>query len=675
MRVEYIQISNILSFKYFEDISKVEKIEFNNDLNILIGENGSGKSTILEVINFIFKRVLFSPVTFNYNVFENRNNTQPNNKKSILNLVDNLGFKEFRLDPSWDTENKQQIIRIKIILDQIDFDNIDHLKLHYEKLSSLASIYTRQQPILDFHSLVNEVIIDIVLNYDSNTFSVDTPFVQKTNTSFQYLQYYKFYQELIYLHNSIHPDDIISLLNEPFIIISSFRNYHNFNPSISLKDANAGQQIKQIRERESSLSINAGEQNEPSIFGLVRLNIAEKHFKLIETKLDKNECEAEVNEMPFLISINEKLKLINLKCKIKLIDMRTWQYAFEFFDIRRSRLLMNINSLSAGQKAIAHLVFEAYGRGDLKGGLVIIDEPEIHLHYQFQNEYLHVIEEINKEQKCQYIMVTHSESLINSQTINHIKRFSLNTEGNTIIYSPYINIDQTILIKILDNTKSNYAFFSKKIIFVEGDTDRYFYTELLVRLYPGISHEISVLNLFGKGNFDKWKIFFESFGLKVYFIGDFDNVFNLGIVNVTDDVIRNGIRQEKLGHLSAQQLIRIKTKYNALIEDIDFIEKPKLQPWIDLFSTFKNVINVSNDELIMKLRTMHADINANIEMKYKDGIFILKKGSIENYTHTPHANLDKLVEFCEKDMDIFIKSRSEGFLELESILNKIIVGS
>ena len=178
-------------------------------------------------------------------------------------------------------------------------------------------------------------------------------------------------------------DDQIDPLHESFTIISSYRNYHAFEPSVTLKDQHPSQQIQNIRSQYYSKSLNTSDKSEPTIFGLVRLQVAEKHFTLIGDKLTESECEEQANQLPFIIAINERLKIVNLKCKIRLIDLRTWQYSFEFLDFRRNKVISDINSLSAGQKAIIHLVFEAYGRGDLKGGVVIIDEPEIHLHYQF----------------------------------------------------------------------------------------------------------------------------------------------------------------------------------------------------------------------------------------------------------------------------------------------------
>ena len=158
-------------------------------------------------------------------------------------------------------------------------------------------------------------------------------------------------------------------------MIGGYRNYHSFTPTVSLRDAQASQQIQQIKNKEFLKSLNANEPSEPAIFNLVRLRIAGTHYDLGEQALTPEEKEERANNLPFLIQINNKLKLVNLKCKINLSDRRSRQYAFEFIDTQRDRVLTDINDLSAGQKALIHLVFEAYGRGDLKGGLVIIDEP------------------------------------------------------------------------------------------------------------------------------------------------------------------------------------------------------------------------------------------------------------------------------------------------------------
>ena len=74
MRIEWLTISNVLSFKYHEDINNAQKIVFENGLNIVIGENGAGKSTALEAINFLLKRVLYRQYNFNQEFFSRKSN-------------------------------------------------------------------------------------------------------------------------------------------------------------------------------------------------------------------------------------------------------------------------------------------------------------------------------------------------------------------------------------------------------------------------------------------------------------------------------------------------------------------------------------------------------------------------------------------------------------------------
>jgi ABC-type Mn2+/Zn2+ transport system ATPase subunit len=48
MQLAHVKISNVLSYPYSADITKIEGIKFynrkNNNVNILIGPNGAGKS-------------------------------------------------------------------------------------------------------------------------------------------------------------------------------------------------------------------------------------------------------------------------------------------------------------------------------------------------------------------------------------------------------------------------------------------------------------------------------------------------------------------------------------------------------------------------------------------------------------------------------------------------------
>lgn len=614
MKIISLQLSNILSFRYFDNVEDAEKINFDDDLNIIIGENGSGKSTALEVINFLFRRVLYKQYNLNQDLYSQRKNINADQQKQILLPANNLSFNGFRLDPNWNTDNQPQTIRIVIKLDEIDKKNLQYLQDKRGTLTPWIGRYTtRGETAVANYS--ETYTLDINLNQNGKTFSVQ-PQDCAQDFGYEYLTDYNFYKETIALYNLENARNPIETLYESFTLISSYRNYHAFNVSVNLRDNTPAVQIQQIRNADFTRSLNANDNSEPAIFALVRLRVAEKHFELISQKMDEAECEAAANELPFIIEINKRLCIVNLKCKIKLLDLRTWQYRFEFLDLRRNKSIADINSLSAGQKAIIHLVFEAYGRGDLKGGLVIIDEPEIHLHYQFQHEYLQVIRELNKHQSCQYILVTHSEALINSATISSVRRFSLNAEGFTEIRFPNLTAEQKVLIRILDNTRSTYAFFAKKVVLVEGDSDRYFFKALVQSLYQELNQEIAILHVGGKNELAQWTTLFESFGLTVYRIADLDYAYNL--------------------FYPAEPRSSLKTP--AAI------------------TAFKN---------------SHPDCEARIAMEYANKTFILRNGDLEHYLDIG-KDLSEVIAFCTDRLPRYLQDdNNQKSVEVREIVRQI----
>lgn len=600
MKIEYLQISNILSFPHQENVEEATKLDFSDGLNIIIGENGSGKSTALEIINFIFKRVLYRQYNVNQDLFSRRSTLPVGERRQILQPANQNSFNGFRLDPNWDTETSSQKIRIAVRLDDIDRRNIQNIRNNIGNIQDSAALYSTHN-VEDNGGQADRYVMDITLNRQTQEFAVQFP-EGAQDFGYRYLSEYHFFKEAISLHNFLYPSTPIEPLYESFTLISSYRNYHAFQPSVSLRDQHPAQQIQQIRSRDYSKSLNTSDQNEPSVFGLVRLQVAEKHFNLISKALSDEECERQANELPFINAINERLKIVNLKCKIRLIDLRTWAYNFEFLDLRRNKVIADINSLSAGQKAIVHLVFEAYGRGDLKGGVVIIDEPEIHLHYQFQHEYLQVINDLNAEQNCQYVLVTHSEALINSNTINTVRRFSLSETGHTEIYSPTLGTDQKNLIKILDNTRSTYAFFAKKVVLVEGDTDRYFFRAIVQERFPRKDQEIAVLHMGGKGGYVEWKRLFSDFGLNVACVADFDFLVDM--------------------HYPTKRGTPLKT-----------------------------AAEISN------FKAANPDWQTKLESEYGNRLFILKEGDLETYLGVDKG-LPHIIKFCKESLTVFLDDTS-----------------
>ena len=619
MRVNYLQLSNILSFKYEEDINNAFKIEFDPYLSIIIGGNGSGKSTALEAMNFVFTRVLFKYCEFrDYNF-----SLSGENRRNVL-VIDNRSnnISGLRLQPNWNSESKPQRIRISFILDDIDKTNMSHIANNYTHIKNIFEEYSHIEFPIDFMPIDGDIniIMDVILNYKEDAYTVEYNGSTPAYVQF-YLEYYQAINEAIAMHNNEHADHI-KPLGSTFSMLSAFRNYNTFSLQTSLR-SNPTNQLREIRRDSSYRSSHDQSGSEPAIFDIVKLKLGEKYLNFLKGKKDIYEAKDAVNKMKMVNCINNKLKLLNLKFYIELTDLITWSYEFRFYDTKNERDLGDINNLSAGQKSIIHLIFEAYGRDDVKGGLVIIDEPEIHLHYQFQFEYLKILENLADEQGVQYIIVTHSEGFISNKTIEHVKRFSLDEGRNSVVCAPDIREDQKKLIEILNNTWAARVLFLDRVLLVEGQDDEYFFRAAIKKLQPDLSRNITVYGVRGKDSISSFKSFFESFGLKVYVIKDLDAT-GRDFYNST-----------------------VSFKYDKRTKQAG-LDKRKID----------------------KYRNEHPDLDQQIESKYSSDEFYLKKGAIEQYTGK-EKGIDHVIDFCENEMDNFLNSDDEKAKEICKIIEII----
>lgn len=170
------------------------------------------------------------------------------------------------------------------------------------------------------------------------------------------------------------------------------------------------------------------------------------------------------------------------------------------------------------------MIFSIYGF-DLQNGLMVIDEPELHLHPQLQKQFVALIDEISQKLNIQFIIATHSPIMVNEQNINNVYRF-YRKNNFTHIVSPqqYYLEQESNLVQMLKFTNSSKMFFVDTIIMCEGETDEYFFNFYLSYLmeksddWKARIRNYEIMNVNGKGSYKMWRKFLKKFGLKSFFI-------------------------------------------------------------------------------------------------------------------------------------------------------------
>lgn len=290
--------------------------------------------------------------------------------------------------------------------------------------------------------------------------------------------------------------------------------------------------------------------------------------------------------------------------------------------------------------------------------LFLFEEPELYLHPKAQRILFGTLGSIS--QLHQTVITTHSPLFfapgVTAQFIRVAKEES-DPKPIGKLYPVDFSVDQENLntFRMAKFDHSDAAFFSSHIVLFEGESDDYFLqhvARLLNDNWDFDKKNIGLVEVGGKGNFSKFRHFFESFGLKVSIISDLDVLikdFNhLGasedstaqrstlIQGVDERVAELGIQPELTGkrvkgvvknprwvsaYDQAKEIIhRVAETHNVTDQDLETLNS--LFAWEQDESRYVvlSTDNAIQQQLVEMLDTLRAE-----------NIYILSKGAIEEY--------------------------------------------
>ena len=192
--------------------------------------------------------------------------------------------------------------------------------------------------------------------------------------------------------------------------------------------------------------------------------------------------------------------------------------------VKEHQYNINATELGAGfQNAIVLAILKAFEDRKKQGALFLIEEPEMYLHPQMQRSLYKTIRQIGESN--QVIYITHSPHFVTIPEFNEIVLVSKNENGTRINKSTLLQTEilKNKFRKELDPER-NEIFFAKKLLIVEGDTEKMAFPEFAKRMnldFDGVGS--TIIEVGGKRNIIDFVELALSFEIPVGLVYDTDS--------------------------------------------------------------------------------------------------------------------------------------------------------
>ncbi len=344
---------------------------------------------------------------------------------------------------------------------------------------------------------------------------------------------------------------------------------------------------------------------------------------------------------------------------------------------------------------------------------IIIDEPELHLHPQFQSFFLQEIRKVagnplEDPNKKMFFIITHSPYFIDLKSLDDLSNI-LVCHFNRIptFVGELEQEDKYILKKFLPrfNTHHKQFFFSPNPVFVEGYTDQQIISILFEKLEINIGASGScIIDVGGKDELGVFYKLCKSLKINCRIISDLDSIFRgrLRRVVCEDERSQSYIQEQGIGenlsneigdletqlssiadYISVQELelphlISLKEKINSFSPEEEHSKRVSILLAISKYSDdIREVLDVDN---LAKMNLIIGRIVQLLNAFKACNSFVFPIGEIEHYytqTEIDYLNITNKDTCFHKERDYLLEIETKeeieaNYLDLTLILKEAV---
>jgi putative ATP-dependent endonuclease of OLD family len=510
MRVTKFIIKNVKSF------GEETPISLSPGLNILIGPNAGGKSNLFDIINFSLNYFFIHT----WRITEQRSGEGFLLRRNLQNLqrAGMFGDPGAYLDKHDRRKSEPQEIKVRFLIQEGDVRNIQAILDSKNELCSVEK-ETFESSVLqnEFINSVQDYNIGDIENKEveftvkdnsvSRSQSLDTSEDKSYDIVLRYLNSFELFSLLVQEHNATHPDKRIPRLYPPLIYFSPYRMPQSQHLVTRLAGSDHFNLMQTYKQNTSK--------NVSSTFELANHYFARK-LRLLNNNLELFRKDEEVT------FVNNYIQKLGYK-EFTLREIDPLNNVYQVCIEKINGELFEVSKASSGEKEVLNMLLGIFAF-NVKNGVVIIDEPDLHLHPLWQNMLLDLFFELSDQRGVQFMLATHSPTFITRRSIrNTLRVYALNGESKVVV-PPTLDESEKDLFQIINVFNNAKIFFADKVVLVEGDVDNLIYHSILRKLQPQSNkmEVIEILDVKGKSNLEKFKKFLDKWQITSYRIADKD---------------------------------------------------------------------------------------------------------------------------------------------------------
>jgi ABC-type lipoprotein export system ATPase subunit len=633
LKLRRIKIENVRSFLDAAELS------LDGELSILIGPNGGGKTNVLDTVTTILRRHLLTSWV-----------TVPSPTTEIPDRY------EFRSNDVFNTNTLEkhsagagvpQRVEVELEVTESDIANIGSMRDNAVEMADLSerrwagaairAAETWDPTLLNAGDRVVYKITDNALEQPQ-----DAPSALFHN-----------YLSLYDVDNRLRNELRRAPLSMPMVSMPVNRSSSGFQASLILANHNDSDYKKSVDAANSRV---AG-----SIVTLAIGRIASRFRILLEN--DNGTARDEFHADPQITSLTNILQELGYTWDLECTNPLTNQY-----DVRLTKQGSSflVNAASSGEKELLTYLFAIYAL-NVRDALIVIDEPELHLHPRWQATLLSLFERLSIETNNQFLMATHSPVFVSPSSIPFVSRVYSSEQKSKIIRLESENLpNDKHLFSIVNSQNNERMFFSDKVVLVEGISDRLFFEAVFKKLgiSSGSTDTLEVIEVLGKGFFAAYEKILHACQVPYAIIADLDYINNIGTgglkslftineKNITRNVIDNPVSVDGNSLVARLESAIASGDTSELAELWEYIKRRQRRLRTDMTEAEVTVLE------------------GFMTNQRENNVFVLSKGSLEAYLPDGYRgkDIDKLIELL--DRDFWNELSEDARAELQIIAEKI----